>query len=57
MRCICADRPTNAAGSRLDKQIRNFLDGLSHGEDLLHRLYDHILEEKVPARLVAVLRG
>ncbi len=36
--------------------IRAFLKGESHGEELLHALYDSILEEPIPERLRAVLR-
>jgi hypothetical protein len=40
----------------LERRLRAFLDGKTHGEDLLHALYDHILDEPVPERLTAVLR-
>lgn len=40
-----------------DRDIRDFLAGASDGEDLLHALYDHVLDEAVPERLRAVLRG
>lgn len=40
----------------VEEQIRDFLDGRTHGEDVLHALYDHVLEEKVPEHLMAVLR-
>jgi hypothetical protein len=43
--------------SSIERQIRAFLDGKTHGEELLHRLYDHILDEPIPERLNAVLRG
>jgi hypothetical protein len=41
----------------VDEQIREFLDGETNGEDLLHALYDHVLDEPVPSRLTAILRG
>ena len=37
-------------------QIAAFLDGRTHGEDLLHALYDHVLDEPIPEsmrRLIA----
>jgi hypothetical protein len=39
-----------------EREIRDFLNGRTDGEDLLHRLYDHILDEPVPERLTALLR-
>ena len=41
----------------VDRGIRDFLAGKSNGEDLLHALYDHVLDEPVPQRLRAVLQG
>ena len=40
----------------VDNQIRAFLAGDSHGEDLLHAIYDHVLDEPVPERLRALLK-
>jgi len=40
----------------VDNRIRAFLAGDSHGEDLLHAIYDHILDEPVPERLRALLK-
>lgn len=45
------------AGSSTDREIREFLAGKNDGEDLLHAIYDDVLDEPVPARLLAVLRG
>ena len=42
--------------SPVDRDIRDFLAGRSDGEDLLHAIYDHVLEEPIPERLRAVLR-
>ncbi len=36
-------------------QITAFLDGRTHGEDLLHKLYDYVLEEPIPQRMREVL--
>jgi hypothetical protein len=35
--------------------IAAFLDGASNGEDLLHALYDHILDEPVPQSMRRIL--
>jgi len=40
----------------VDREIRDFLAGKSDGEDLLHALYDHVLDEPIPERLRAILR-
>jgi len=39
-----------------EREIRDFLNGKTDGEDLLHRLYDHVLDEPVPERLTALLK-
>ncbi|HEV2301498.1 MAG TPA: hypothetical protein VGR91_08005 [Stellaceae bacterium] len=49
-------RDPRSPHSSLAKQVRAFLDGRTHGEELLHALYDHILDEPIPERLTAVLR-
>ena len=43
--------------SSIGDEIVDFLDGRTHGEALLHALYDHILDEPVPARLREVLHS
>ena len=40
----------------VDSQIRSFLAGQGEGEELLHSIYDHVLDEPVPARLTALLK-
>ena len=40
----------------VDRDIRDFLTGKTDGENLLHALYDHVLDEPVPERLKALLR-
>jgi hypothetical protein len=47
-------RPAVAPPSVVD-QIAAFLDGTTHGEDLLHELYDYVLEEPIPQRMREVL--
>jgi hypothetical protein len=36
-------------------RIAAFLDGGTHGEDLLHELYDYVLEEAIPQRMREIL--
>jgi len=36
------------------EQLLDFLDGRTHGEELLHTLYDHVLDEPVPERMRAL---
>jgi len=44
------------APSSVDSDIRGFLAGNNDGAELLHALYDHVLDEPVPERLRALLR-
>jgi hypothetical protein len=37
-------------------EMRAFLAGYDTGANVLHALYDHVLDEPVPARLRAVLK-
>jgi anti-sigma factor NepR-like protein len=50
--------PTAAAhvGYRIDRRIRAFIDGESHGEDVLSALYGDVADEPVPERLRALLK-
>ena len=41
----------------IGEQVLDFLDGRTHGEDLLHGLYDYVLEEPVPERMRALFRA
>jgi hypothetical protein len=45
------------ARSSTEEQIADFLDGRTHGEELLHALYDHVLDEPIPPRMKALLQG
>ncbi|MGH7060502.1 MAG: hypothetical protein ACREFH_08965 [Stellaceae bacterium] len=44
------------AGSPAAARIAAFLDGRTNGEDVLHALYDYVLDEPVPERMQALLR-
>jgi hypothetical protein len=37
-------------------RISDFLDGRTHGEELLHALYDHVLYEAIPERMRSLFR-
>ena len=39
------------------EQLLDFLDGRTDGEELLHALYDHVIDEPVPERMRALFRG
>jgi hypothetical protein len=39
------------------EQLLDFLDGRTDGEELLHALYDHVIDEPVPERIRALFRG
>ena len=39
------------------EQLLDFLDGRTDGEELLHTLYDHVLDEPVPKRMRALFRA
>ncbi len=51
-----ADMEPRIAISWIDRDIRDFLAGKNEGEDLLHALYDRVLDEPVPERLRALLK-
>lgn len=37
-------------------RIAAFLEGRTHGEDLLHELYDYVLEEPIPQSMRELLK-
>ncbi len=45
-----------AASSSVERNIRDFIAGRSDGEELLHALFDYVLDEPVPERLRVLLR-
>jgi hypothetical protein len=51
----CGVPPPIVSRSVADR-IADFLDGRTHGEDLLHELYDYVLEEPIPQRMRALLK-
>jgi hypothetical protein len=57
-RCPSGRRPAERRPDRCSttREIRDFLTGKTDGEDLLHALYDHVLDEPVPEHLTALLK-
>jgi hypothetical protein len=41
----------------VDRRIRAFLAGQTHGEDVLEALYGHVADEPVPERLRALFKS
>ena len=54
--CCGFAAPEDFAAS-VEEQVADFLDGRTHGEDLLHALYDHVLDEPVPERLRSLFKN
>ena len=52
----CSFAESFAPVRSVDSQIRAFLAGKGEGEELLHSIYDHVLDEPVPERLTALLK-
>jgi hypothetical protein len=42
------------SSSAVEDEIADFLDGKTHGETVLHALYDPILDEPIPGRMRAL---
>ena len=53
---LCSGIPEVEETGMVGEQLLDFLDGRTHGEDLLHELYDHVLEEPIPQRMRALLK-
>ena len=57
---IAASRNLTLVASRrgsIDRRIRAFLSGESHGEDVLGVLYGQVADEPIPERLRALLKN
>jgi hypothetical protein len=52
--CVVPQPPTESRS--VADRITDFVGGRTHGEDLLHELYDYVLEEPIPQRMRALLR-
>jgi hypothetical protein len=49
-------RPTTRRPS-VEDEIRAFLDGENEGESVLHALYDGVLDEPIPERMLLLVRS
>jgi hypothetical protein len=53
----CGGVPQMEQTDAVGEQLLDFLDGKTDGEELLHALYDHVLDEPVPERMWALFRA
>jgi hypothetical protein len=51
---LCCGAPPVEETDSVVEQLLDYLDGRTDGEELLHTLYDHILDEPVPQRMRAL---
>jgi hypothetical protein len=49
-------RNDNGGRGPVDRRIRAFLSGETHGQDVLHALYGNAADEPIPERLLAILK-
>jgi hypothetical protein len=54
---LCCGVPEMEQADTVGEQLLDFLDGRTDGEELLHALYDHVLDEPVPERMRALFRA
>jgi len=52
----CGVFPAVKEGDIVEEQVLDFLDGKTHGGELFHALYDHVLDEPIPERMRALFR-
>lgn len=52
----CGPPQKTAAQGGVEGRIAAFLGGDSDGGDLLHALYDHVLDEPIPPAMLALVR-
>jgi hypothetical protein len=50
------DAPPQSVSGGVDGRVAAFLAGDSDGGDLLHALYDHVLDEPIPPLMLALVR-
>jgi len=53
---LCCGVPAVEESDTVGEQLLDFLDGRTDGEELLHALYDHVLDEPVPEQMRALFR-
>ena len=49
-------QPARIDRGPVDRRIRAFVNGETHGEDVLSALYGHVADESIPERLRALLK-
>ena len=54
---IAAPQHPASGSGWIDRSIRAFHAGETHGEDVLGALYGHVADEPIPERLRALLSG
>ena len=52
----CRMPQADLAPLSMAERIAAFLDGRTRGDDLLHELYDYVLEEPIPQRMRDLLK-
>lgn len=52
---LAARAPSLVHRGKLPEDVRAFLAGRSGSDGVLHALYDHVLDEAVPRRLIDIL--
>jgi hypothetical protein len=53
----CGFSQTELIPVSLDGKVNDFLDGKTHGEELLHALYDYVLDEPIPERIRSLFKN
>jgi hypothetical protein len=53
---ICNVSKSNFLRNLVEDQIIHFLDGRTHGEELLHALYDYVLDEPIPEQMRSLFK-
>jgi hypothetical protein len=51
---LCCGVPELEQANNVGELLLDFLDGRTDGEELLHALYDHVLDEPVPEQMRAL---
>ena len=54
---VCGVPEPAFVAAAVEQQMIDFLDGRTHGEELLHALHDHVLDEPIPERMLALFRA
>jgi hypothetical protein len=57
MPAFAASTETEAADGHIDAAVRRYLDGVNDGHALFQALYDDILDEPIPASMLALIRA